>query len=537
MSKAKYQILQIGQTNWANELTIPAELDWNFCHPYQLAEVLDQYHAKQVAYQKALKEAIAKKDDKFNVKPPAPLRMLVFSAVENISGITQLRKYVDAYALVYDQKISHIPHELSQVFHDKFAWQRDFSDKQALVQKLSEALYMNQSGLLYDVTALDINPNFKGKVTYHGTYGLELEGDFGDEFTPVVAWRKSLYNDPGRTSELWLEYEKEDTVKLQFNVRESTGGSIDFKNTYTFSEEEMKHPVRVGELDGATFISPNIALRGHGKIIIGGFHSRWSRRGFGTLIIGGQRAATKKRKEFFHYFDPGDMKPPLNVYFAGYRTKQGFEAFTTFKRMNAPFLLFADPRFEGSGFYIGDEEYEQKIQKVILDALNWLNFTPKEMTMSGISAGTYGALYYSALFKPRAVLGIKPIVNLDLIAKNGHLVRPDNDFATIFDIVKANGKGTDAAALTRVHDHFWDVFNQADLAGVDYYFGHMYEDDYDNQTYGNLTQALAKKHARLVGKGAHGHHTDGSDVLLPWMFNQLKAVLQNDFKRGGSKDE
>ena len=35
------------------------------------------------------------------------------------------------------------------------------------------------------------------------------------------------------------------------------------------------------------------------------------------------------------------MKPPLNVYFSGYRTAEGFEGYYMMKRMNAPFYLSA----------------------------------------------------------------------------------------------------------------------------------------------------------------------------------------------------
>ena len=43
--------------------------------------------------------------------------------------------------------------------------------------------------------------------------------------------------------------------------------------------------------------------------------------------MGGQRFTDEKRDEFIHYFNPGDMKPPLNVYFSGYRPAEGFEGY------------------------------------------------------------------------------------------------------------------------------------------------------------------------------------------------------------------
>ena len=40
----------------------------------------------------------------------------------------------------------------------------------------------------------------------------------------------------------------------------------------------------------------------------------------------GGRFTDEKRDEFIHYFNPGDMKPPLNVYFSGYRPLKDLKA-------------------------------------------------------------------------------------------------------------------------------------------------------------------------------------------------------------------
>lgn len=45
-------------------------------------------------------------------------------------------------------------------------------------------------------------------------------------------------------------------------------------------------------------------------------------------------------------------KPPLNVYFSGYRPAEGFEGYFMMNKMNAPFILIGDPRLEGGSFYL-----------------------------------------------------------------------------------------------------------------------------------------------------------------------------------------
>ena len=49
------------------------------------------------------------------------------------------------------------------------------------------------------------------------------------------------------------------------------------------------------------------------------------------------------------------------------------------KRMNAPFILIADPRIEGGAFYLGSENYEQAICKVIQNALDYLGFANNQL--------------------------------------------------------------------------------------------------------------------------------------------------------------
>ena len=127
-------------------------------------------------------------------------------------------------------------------------------------------------------------------------------------------------------------------------------------------------------------------------------------------MAGGRRFADADREEFFYYFNPMDLKPPLNVYFSGYRTAEGFEAYPLMKSLGAPFMLFSDPRLEGGAFYLGSEEYEEEIASLIMDAAAYLGFTKDEIILSGISMGTYGATYYSTKVLPHAVIIAKPLM-------------------------------------------------------------------------------------------------------------------------------
>ncbi|WP_285835273.1 accessory Sec system protein Asp2, partial [Staphylococcus aureus] len=88
------------------------------------------------------------------------------------------------------------------------------------------------------------------------------------------------------------------------------------------------------------------------------------------------------------------------------------------KRMNAPFLLIGDPRIEGGSFYIGSSKYEKGIVNVIEQTLEQLNFNSHELILSGLSMGSFGALYYGAQLDPQAIIVGKPLVNIGTIAEH-----------------------------------------------------------------------------------------------------------------------
>lgn len=88
-------------------------------------------------------------------------------------------------------------------------------------------------------------------------------------------------------------------------------------------------------MDGPIFAS--LLAKGQGKLRITNLHDRHSRKSYGVFFPGGERYVTSKREELFMYFDPGDMKPPLNVYFSGWKKQESFEGYNMMKKMGAPF--------------------------------------------------------------------------------------------------------------------------------------------------------------------------------------------------------
>ena len=87
------------------------------------------------------------------------------------------------------------------------------------------------------------------------------------------------------------------------------------------------------------------------------------------------------------------------MYFSGYRTAEGFEGFFMMNRLNAPFILISDPRIEGGAFYL-DLKIMRMALKMSSCALDYLGFTHDQLILSGLSMGSFGALYYATRLQP-----------------------------------------------------------------------------------------------------------------------------------------
>ena len=263
---------------------------------------------------------------------------------------------------------------------------------------------------------------------------------------------------------------------------------------------------------------------------MGELHYREIQETEGTFLPGDVRHADSAGEEFFSYLNRMDGKPPLNVYFSGYRSLEGFEGYHMMRSMGAPFLLLADPRLEGGSFYLGSEEYEQKLEETIRNAMKQLDFSGQQVIMSGISMGAFGAAYYSTAILPHTVILGKPLMNAGAVAANEKLLRPGG-FATSLDVLLHLEGATDEAAVQRLNHRMWDRFDRADFSGTSFAVSYMQQDDYDPFAYENLLEHLKGKTVQIYGKGMSGRHNDNTDGIVQWFKRQYRKILQEDFGR------
>lgn len=386
-------------------------------------------------------------------------------------------------------------------------------------------------GEKYSLNQLSISKDFNGEILWNGNVNVSLSGDFGEEFSQIAFFRGYVPIEEEQMLDYWPEYEKEGNVTIRLQIRKITMGTVDrIEKTWVFEEEQMADVLQLDNRGGRGLLSVSLLAKGKGTLKIRGLHDRYSRKNYGYFLPGGQRIALPNREEIFYYYDPGDLKPPLNVYFSGYRTQEGFEGYYMLKRMGAPFLLLTDPRLEGGSFYLGDRQYEETIVKIIKDTMDELDFLPSDVVMSGLSMGTFGALYYGCILRPHAVIMGKPLVSLGDIAKNEKLLRP-HGFPTSLDVLLAQSGTADEAAAAKLSEKIWYKIENSHLGDTRFIVSYMLEDDYDADAYRQLISRISSIGGEVYGKGLHGRHNDNTQGILEWFLQRYYDVLETDFHR------
>lgn len=373
-----------------------------------------------------------------------------------------------------------------------------------------------------------ISRNFAGAVRWEGNCAVCLEGDFGRYYNQAAYWRYNIPIEKDQTLDFWLEYEKTPGVSIRFSATLFLYANLStVVQRWQFEESELDQLLHLcAKEKGSLFVE--IQARGSGTLKIIALHDRHSRGPYGHFIPGGKRYVTSKKEEIFCYFNPGDWKPPLSVYFSGYKTQEGFEGFYMMQKMGAPFLLISEARLEGGGFYMGSDEYEKLMVDILKEHLDRLGFTPDQMILSGISMGSTGALYYGCDLRPHALIVGKPLINVGTIAQNEKIKRPGG-FPTSQDILMYQTGGTSTEQIRQLNQRFWDKLNATDWSGTKLIASHMLEDDYDPEAYSDLIASLSESNVSVYGRGLHGRHNDNTSGIVQWFISQYHKVFREDF--------
>lgn len=506
----KIRVLQTGNTSWEETREIPGNVIWTFTDT-----------EKNVAFQNM-------EEQLFDV--------VILEGELSDEMIKSLRELGAAYTFFYTDQLT-VSEPVRTVLADKRAKKLETAEIPAFLLTLPLKYYRGQEGDKLGVRQMEVIAPFDQSVEYDGNRALIINADFGARYRQAVL---AKYNIPlnfsgKRGIELWPEYKLEGDISIQYKVRLFRRGSRgDLIWSRAMEGEELEEPLLILD-EEAGYLSVQILLRGFGRAEIGPVHFRGSRIDAGQFLAGGRRQAASDRGELISYFDPGDRKPPLIVYFSGYRTAEGFEGYNMMKKLGMPFLLLGDPRLEGGAFYLGSTEYESRLADVIQSTLDELSFNRDQVIFSGLSMGTFGAVYYGSIFEPHAIVLGKPLVNLGNMAENEKRIRPGG-FPTSLDVLRMVTGGNEQLHVREMNGRLWKRFDAADFKKTEFAIAYMYQDDYDRDGYADILRHLEKKNVTVVGKGLEGRHNDNTRGIVVWFLSQLRRFLRQDYDREVIKD-
>ena len=527
--KKKINILQIGRKNWLPELTLESNVVWEFIEP----ENIKNFYFEEI--EKLEKTNRKLKEEKKFLKPLRQFNCVIVEDPETCLDIVEMDKMIDVYKLVYAED-RNIPENLQQFYFKKQAKAMNFENKEQLVKYIARAFFNGQMGTKLDLSHFSFSQNKNLAINYEGNSYVHVEGDFGEDFVQLGAWKYNIGNDGNYAFELWPEYVKLDNnVELKYVLEYIESGSLyNIIETEEYFEKDLTKPILIDK-QYKSYMCISVYAKGIGAVKISSVHYRHSHLDEGSMLIGGRRFADKNRQEFIYYFNPGDLKPPLNVYFSGYRTAEGFEGYWILNTLGAPFILIGDPRLEGGAFYMGSDEFEQKIYDVIDEHLELLGFDHSQLVLSGLSMGTFGALYHGSKFSPHAIIAGKPLVNIGDVAHNTKLLRPQ-EFGASIDLMRMITGGIAPENVEKLNVKFWNSFNNCDLSNTTLAISYMIHDDYDSKAYFDILKNLKNSRAKVISKGIIGRHNDNSPAINEWFMNQYTNIMRRDFDRSYEND-
>lgn len=495
----KIHVLQLGEQNWSSLYHLTENVWWE--------------------YQSSLTQ-----------EPSVEYDIAFLDRLPSHGEIKLLMKGVKAHTLYVTEEVAMEPriHNLMQCKMGKVISREEI---QSFLNHEIGFFYSTSYGEKFRGRNMSISTDFHGDITWTLGDCVTLLGDFGESYRQIACWRNNIPITREIPIDLWLEYETTEEVSIRLKITELKRGSVSQKiGEWIFTEEDMEEIVSIVSSQNSSLIFVSLLAKGKGSLQIRGLHDRYSRGKHGVFLPGGERYVTSDRQEAFCYFDPGDRKPPLNVYFSGYKTREGFEGYRMMRKMGSPFLLVSEARLEGGAFYMGTEEYESLVVNMLQKYVEELGFQMSDVIFSGLSMGTFGALYYGCEIRPHALILGKPLTSVGNVASNGTYLRPE-DFPTAMDVLMFHQGGTTEEYVEQMNRRFWEKFDGTDWGQSKFVVAYMIEDDYDQDAYQQLLSHLHNGGVQVYGKGLHGRHNDATGGIVMWFLHQYKKIMLEDFGR------
>lgn len=443
-------------------------------------------------------------------------------------------RYLPSYQIFYEE-LGHPTDENRKNLSLKGAMQVNLSDGgKNFIEYVNVNFAVKPWGTSVDNSMVEISNDFNGEIQKKGSAQFIFDGDFGSEFSEIILW-KNKWGPTGRT-ELHVEINADGgNIEYFFRAYYEKEGEIIF---WEFNGDDLDIRKVYRDIGFSNF-PLNIALfaKGQGRLEIGDVHMRYHLSSNNFLAVGGKRIVdpNEANEELGYYFNAGDLKPPLNVYFSGFRPSEGFEGRWMMGSLNSPFILVYDPRIVGGAFYRG-KGLEKQLITVIKNKLSQLGFSNDQLVLSGLSMGTYASFYYGAILKPHGIIVGKPLAGIGNLALNSRLYSPYEWDLAMDTIIHEKGELNEISARKMDQD-FWDLFLSADFSKTTFAIAHMLQDT--DRPFDKIFNYLKENYptAKVLHKGLEGRHNDDTSGITKWFFKHFQDLLRDDFKRNYKKDD
>lgn len=535
--KKNTKIIQVGDQDWSYDCQIPDHVEWLYLSPESVSSFVAQYKEQVAAFKEEQQQLQALADEgetklpQPRVKPPIRYSGLLLTGQNLPIDVEELGSFFEVYTVFYEEGLLEGQSGLSDFLNRKLAQPLECHDPQLVVEQLGKALFSGQYGAKIPATDLQVSSQFFGSIFYNGNRHLNLSGVYGEDYQQIAYFTSSLPFYATSTQDIFFDHLCGKGVETKVVVRLIQEGSVstviktwEFETSGSPTEYNLNYPAN-------GYLSISLFAKGAGQLQIGPCHHRFSRLGLGAFVLGGERFVDAQQDEFMYYFDPQDFKPPFCVYFSGWRSAEGFEGYGMMKAMKCPFMLICDPRLSGGSFYLGSEEFEQKVADVIQEKLDFLGFDRSQLIMSGLSMGTFGATYHGAKLSPHAIVIGKPVFSLGEVAMKEKIVRPGG-FKTSLDLMRVFSKPYNQEGADKLDERFWRRFRLADFSQTKFVVCYMKDEDYDATAFQKIIAHTKGQRAKqVVLKGIPGRHNDNFGTQLQWFIRQYYNVLKKDFGR------
>lgn len=431
-----------------------------------------------------------------------------------------------------------LPDAALEILNLKNVFFFDFTDVKGLAHDLNVDFFDGQHTFGMGPQFLRLDPTYRGPLRQEGG-AYRVFTAASPDWVRVAALPNPQYVPANFDDHLTLEYvEQPGQAELMMAIDLLAEGAPTQRIKLTGDQLHEGYHLLA---EAPTGFNVSFYIRGTGEVKLGKFHVRRSRGRYGEVLLNSVRLLDPASGHggIIAYFDAGDLKPPLNVFFSGFRGDDGFEGRGMMSRLGAPHLLITDTRLMGGGFYIGSPAFEQAVLDLIKQTLKRLHFTPDQLTMGGMSMGTYAAFYYGAQLPPRAIFAGKPLTNLGAIAKAGKILRP-GDFEASFDVQLYYEGDLSTASSEHLNQRLWQQFDHADFSRTTFAIAYMREDGFDTGAFKNVYDRIKERFpdGHFLYKGISGRHNDDTPAIVAWYTLQLRHFLAHEFDRpeleGGS---